>query len=87
MVVSKKVASSDDISAVSLIVGWCLFACSMNFWTTSLIKCEKSADEDKYPNIRVLLIIGCTLPVSSADFVRSGLRRVKSYRRNRMSEE
>ena len=52
MVVSKKVASSDHISAVSLIVGWCLFACSMNFWTTSLIECEKCADEDKYPNIR-----------------------------------
>ena len=27
----------------------------------------KYADEDMYPNIRVLLIIGCTLPVSSAE--------------------
>ena len=40
-----------------------------------------------YPNIRVLLIIGCTLPVSSAEAERlfSGLRRIKSYLRNRMS--
>ena len=42
-----------------------------------------------YPNIRVLLIIGCTLPVSSAEAERSlsGLRRIKSYLRNRMSDE
>ena len=87
--VYKKVASSHHISAVNLIVGWCLFACSMNFWTTSLIECVKYADEDRYPNIRVLLIIGCTLPVSSAETVRSfsGLRRIKSYRRNMMPEE
>ena len=32
--VYKNVASSHHISAVNLIVGWCLFACSMNFWTT-----------------------------------------------------
>ena len=42
-----------------------------------------------YPNIRVLLIIGCTLPVSSAEAERSfsGLQRIKSYLRNRMSDE
>ena len=42
-----------------------------------------------HPNIRVLLIIGCTLPVSSAEAERSisGLRRIKSYLRNRMSDE
>ena len=42
-----------------------------------------------YPNIRVLLIIGCTLPISSAEAERSfsGLRRIKSYLRNRMSDE
>ena len=33
----------------------------------NLIGCVKYADEDMYPNIRVLLIIGCTLPVSSAE--------------------
>ncbi|PFX11763.1 52 kDa repressor of the inhibitor of the protein kinase [Stylophora pistillata] len=32
----------------------------------NLIECVKYADEDMYPNIRVLLIIGCTFPVSSA---------------------
>ena len=42
-----------------------------------------------YSNIPVLLIIGCTLPVSSAKYERSfsGLRRIKSYLRNRMSDE
>ena len=42
-----------------------------------------------YPNIRVLLIIGFTLPVSSAEAERSfaGLRQIKSYLRNRMSDE
>ena len=56
----------------------------MNFWTTSLIECVKYADEDRYPNITVFLIFGSTLPVSSAETVRSfsGLRRIKSYRRN-----
>ena len=41
VVVSKKVASVHDISAVNLIVGWCLFACSMNFSTTSLLVCDR----------------------------------------------
>ena len=53
------------------------------------MECVKYADEDMYPNIRVLLIIGCTLPISSAEAERSfsGLRRIKSYLRNRMSDE
>ena len=42
-----------------------------------------------YPNIRVLHVIGCTLPVSSAEAERSfsGLQRIKSHLRNRMSDE
>ena len=32
MVISKKVASVPDISPVNLIVGWCLFAFSMNIF-------------------------------------------------------
>ena len=42
-----------------------------------------------YSNIRVLFIIGCPLPVSSAESERSfsGLQRIKSYLRNRMSDE
>ncbi|CAH3184026.1 unnamed protein product [Porites lobata] len=34
--------------------------------TKTVIECVISAEEDMYPNIRVLLTIGCTLPVSSA---------------------
>ena len=33
----------------------------------NLIEYVKYADVDMYPNIRVLLIIGCKHPVSSAD--------------------
>ena len=42
-----------------------------------------------YPNIRVLHKIGCTLRVSSAEAERSfsDLQRIKSYLRNRMSDE
>ena len=42
-----------------------------------------------YSNIRVLLIIGCPLPVGSAESERSfsGLQQIKSYLRNRMSDE
>ena len=35
--VSKNVVSVSDISAVNLIVGWCLFACSMNLLISSLL--------------------------------------------------
>ena len=37
IVVSKKVVSVHDASAVDFIVGWCLFACSINCFTTSLL--------------------------------------------------
>ena len=37
VVVSKKIASETDISAVNLIFGLCLFACSMNWLTTYLL--------------------------------------------------
>ena len=42
-----------------------------------------------YPNIRVLLIIGCTLPVSSAEAEHSfpGLRWIKSYLGNSISDK
>ena len=55
----------------------------------NLIECVKYADEDMWPNIRVLLIIGCTHPVSSAEAERSfsGLRRIKPYLKSRMSHE
>ena len=41
IVVSTKVTSVHDISAVNLIVGCCLFACSMNFSGTSLLVCQR----------------------------------------------
>ena len=40
-----------------------------------------------YPNIRVFLIIGCILSSAVAERSFSGLRRIKSYLRNRMSDE
>ena len=45
--------------------------------STSFVSC----DADVYPNILVLLKIGCTLPVSSCEAERSfsGYRRVKRY--------
>ena len=35
--VSKNVATVSDISALTLIVGWCLFTCSMNLLISSLL--------------------------------------------------
>ena len=35
--VSKNVVSVSDISALNLILGWCLFACSMNLLVSSLL--------------------------------------------------
>ena len=37
----------------------------------NLIKCVNYVGENMSPNIRVLLIIGCTFPVSSAEAERS----------------
>ena len=55
----------------------------------NLVECLKFADEDQYPNIHIILKVGCTLPVGSAEAERSfsGLRRIKSYLRNRMTDE
>ena len=48
----------------------------------------KQADGDFYPNIRKLLIIGCTLPVGSCEAERSFsfFRRIKTCLRNNMGE-
>ena len=55
----------------------------------SFSECLKYADSDVYPNIRALLLIGATLPISSAEAERSfsTLRRVKTYLRSTMNEE
>ena len=46
------------------------------------------ADEDCFPNIRILLILGCTLPITSAEAERSFslLGRLKTHLRSRMTE-
>lgn len=55
----------------------------------SLLGCLNVADEDIFPNIRKLLIIGCTLPVTSCEAERSfsTLRRTKTYLRNSIGDE
>ena len=54
----------------------------------SLMECLEIADDDIFPNIRTLLMIGCILLVSSCEAERSFscLRRVKTCLRNRMGE-
>lgn len=56
---------------------------------TDLHSSLQLTDSDVFPNITVLLIISCTLPITSAEAERSfsGLRRIKSYLRSRMTEE
>ena len=55
-----------------------------NIIPADLAHCIHAADEDVFPNIRVLLIIACTIPVSSCE---AALRRIKSYLRSTMSSE
>lgn len=54
-----------------------------------LFDCLKVTDEDIFPNVRKLLIIACTLPVTSCEAERSfsTLRRTKTYLRNSMGDE
>jgi hypothetical protein len=48
-----------------------------------------SCDVDSFPNIHCLLVIACTLPITSAEAERSFslLRRMKSYTRSTLAEE
>jgi len=48
-----------------------------------------AADGDQFPNISKLLIIGCTLPIGSAEAERSfsALRKTKTFLRSTMSQE
>ena len=56
---------------------------------SSLLEALASCDADSFPNIYNLLVIGCTLPVTSAEAERSFslLRRIKTYLRSTMTEE
>jgi hypothetical protein len=62
-----------------------------HYWETredvpkNLVNCLNQTDRDMFPNIHVLLRIGCTLPVGSAGAER--FRRTKTYLRNKMGEE
>ena len=55
----------------------------------NLLKALASCDQDSFPNIHSILVIACTLPISSAEAERSFslLRRIKTYPRSTMSEE
>ena len=55
----------------------------------NLLLSFRSCDPDAYPNIYRLLLIGCTLPLTSAEAERSFslIRRIKTYARCTMSEE
>ena len=48
-----------------------------------------ACDRDFFPNINLLLVVGCTLPISSAEAERSFslMRRIKTYARSVMTEE
>ena len=56
---------------------------------TNLTDCLHEVEEDIFPNIRALLMVGCTLPITSSEAERafSSLRRTKSYLRSRMGED
>ena len=56
---------------------------------TNLKDCSDFADPDFYPNIRQLLLVGCTLPIGSCEAERSFsvLKRLKSAVRSTMTTD
>ena len=55
----------------------------------SLIQCYAMTDEDLFPNIKLLLQLGCTSPIGSYETERSfsALRRIETHLRSTMCEE
>ena len=55
---------------------------------SNLLEALSTCDVDTFPNIHSLLVIGCTLPVTSAEAERSFslIRRLKTYLRSTMTE-
>jgi hypothetical protein len=55
----------------------------------NLLQTLRVCDSDSFPNIHCLLIIGCTLPITSVESERSIslMRRLKTYSRSSMGEE
>ena len=56
---------------------------------STLLDSLQSCDPDSFPNIRILLAIACTLPITTCENKRSNsqLKLLKSYLRSTMSEE
>ena len=56
---------------------------------SNLLLALGACDEDAFPNIHRLLLIACTLPISSAEAERSFsiMKRIKTFTRSTMSEE
>ena len=54
-----------------------------------LLKSLAVCDKDSFPNIHILLVIACTLPITSAEAERSFslMRRLKTALRSTMAEE
>ncbi|KAL5516510.1 hypothetical protein EMCRGX_G001862 [Ephydatia muelleri] len=55
----------------------------------TILEALGAIDRDSFPNIHFLLVVGCTLPISSAEAERSFslMRRIKTYARSVMTEE
>jgi hypothetical protein len=62
---------------------------SIGNFPANLIECVPHADGDQFPNIRKLFLIGCVLPVGSAEAERSfsAFRRLKTHLRSTMGDE
>ena len=77
-----------DVWAISRYVRWKLF------WNEGrredkpedLMDALSFADEDTFPNIRQLILIGCTTPIGTCQAERS-FSRIKSHLRSTMTEE
>ena len=54
----------------------------------TLLEALGACDRDSFPNIHFLLVVGCTLLISSAEAERSFslMRRIKTYARSVMTE-
>ena len=68
---------------------WQLLWCTKNDVPDTFLHTLACCNVDSFPNIYQLLVIACTLPVTSAEAERSFslLRRLKKYMRSTMSEE
>ncbi|XP_046574844.1 52 kDa repressor of the inhibitor of the protein kinase-like [Haliotis rubra] len=83
----------NDLPMVSSLLAelrsWRLHWLSQEYHPEGAIESLKSADEDVFPNIRQLLTIAVTLPVTSTEAERtfSGLKRLKMHLRSTMGQE